>query len=106
MAHLQLSFTRPIPEQWQNLSDDEWNAKLADILAVVEKQGGSVKVIGYSPAHMATLAVIEYPDPASGVRAVAGVVSLGTIEMQSVHPLWDLGEWRALINEGVASAQA
>jgi uncharacterized protein with GYD domain len=103
MAHLQLSFTRPIPEQWQNLSEDEWNAKLGAILSVVDKHGGSVKVIGYSPGHMATLAVIEYPDQSSGVRAVAGVASLGTIEFQSIHPLWDLGEWRTLMAEGAAS---
>jgi hypothetical protein len=39
------------------LSDEDWNAKLGDILAVVDKHGGSVKTIGYSPSHMATLAV-------------------------------------------------
>jgi hypothetical protein len=97
MGYLQLSFTRPVPEQWQGLSEDQWAAKLADVFAVVEKNGGSVKVTGVSMSHMATISVIEYPDAASAMRAVAGVQALGTLEFDSVHQLWDLAEYRALV---------
>jgi hypothetical protein len=100
VGYLQLSFTRPVPEQWQGLSEDQWNAKLADIFAVVDRNGGSVKVTAVSPSHMATISVIEYPDDAAAIRAVAGVQALGTLQFDSVHHIWDLAEYRGLLVEG------
>jgi hypothetical protein len=104
MAYLQMSFTRPVPEQWQGLSDEGWNKKLAEIFAVVDKNGGSVKVTAVSPSHMSTVSVIEYPDADAALRSVAGVTALGTLQFDSVHHVWDLAEYRTLFQEGAVGS--
>jgi uncharacterized protein with GYD domain len=100
MAYLQLSFIRPVPEQWQNLTDDQWAAKLGEVLAVVDKNGGSLQANALSPSHnMMAVAIVDYPDERAAMRAVAQVQALGTLEFDSIHHLWDTADYRAAISE-------
>ncbi len=99
MTYVSYALTRPVPEEWQGLSQEESDAKTAAILGAVAEAGGDIKVTAFSPDHMALLSVIEYPDEKSGQRAVAAIVALGTLEFVSHHNLWDLGEWTAMLRE-------
>lgn len=102
MAYISFALTKPVPEEWEGLSEEENDAKTAAVLEAVAKNGGEMKVSAFSPSHMALVSVIEYPDEESGKRAVADVAALGTLEFVSVHSLWDLGEWTAMIREANA----
>jgi hypothetical protein len=99
MAYISFALTRPVPDEWQGLTQEENDAKTAAILEAVAKNGGDVKVTAFSGDHMALVSVIEYPDEMSGRKAVADVIALGTLEFVSHHSLWDLGEWTAMLRE-------
>jgi hypothetical protein len=78
MSHLQLSRTRPVPEAWQDLTDEQNDAQTTAIYDVIGKFGGDVKVVSFSPSQIALTSVIEYPDEESAKRSVAGILALGT----------------------------
>ena len=99
MAYISFALTRPVPGEWEGLSQEENDAKAGAIFDAVAKNGGDVKVTAFSADHMALVSVIEYPDEMSGRKAVADVIALGTLEFVSHHSLWDLGEWTAMLRE-------
>ena len=68
MAYISFALTRPVPDEWQGLSQEENDAKTAAILDAVAKNGGDIKVTAFSGDHMALVSVIEYPDEMSGRR--------------------------------------
>ena len=97
MSHLQLSRTRPIPEAWQDLTDEQNDAQSAAIYAVIGEHGGDVKVVSFSPSQIALTSVIEYPDEQSAKLSAAGIVALGTLEFISIETLWDVVEWVGMV---------
>jgi hypothetical protein len=99
MAYISFALTRPVPGEWQGLSQEENDAKTATILDAIAKNNGDIKVTAFSADHMALVSVIEYPDEMSGRRAVADILALGTLEFVSHHCLWDLGEWTTMLRD-------
>lgn len=99
MGHLQLSRTRPVPSEWQGISDEQNDAQTTAIYGVIGKHGGDVKVVSFSPSEYALTSVIEYPDEASAQRSVAEILALGTLEFVTIEALWDVGEWVAMLRE-------
>jgi hypothetical protein len=97
MSHLQLSRTRPIPESWQDISDEQNDAQTAAIYEVIAKHKGDVAVVSYSPSQMALTSVIEYPDEKSAQRSVAEILALNTLEFVSIETLWDVVEWVGMV---------
>ena len=97
MSHLQLSRTRPIPEAWQDISDEQNDAQTAAIYQVIAKHAGDVAVVSYSPSQMALTSVIEYPDEKSAQRSVAEILALNTLEFVSIETLWDVVEWVGMV---------
>ena len=97
MSHLQLSRTRPVPEAWQNLTDEQNDAQTTAIYDIIGKCGGDVKVVSFSPSQTALTSVIEYPDEEAAKRSVAGIIALGTLEFVSIETLWDIVEWVAMV---------
>ena len=93
MSHTHLSRVRPVPEEWQDLSEAENDAQSAAIYAAIERHGGEMKAVGVSPSAMNMVSVIEYPDEASAQRAVAEIMALGTLEFESIETLWDVADW-------------
>ena len=104
MAYSQLSFTQPVQEAWQGISDKENEAQTAAIFGVVEANGGEVKVSSFSPSHVAIVSVIDYPDEKSAQKAVAEVQALGTLEFVSMHHLWDLAEYTAVARKAAQAS--
>ncbi len=102
MGHMQLSKTRIVPEAWQDLSDEENDAKTAAIYDLIAKHGGDVKVVAFAPADTTLFSVIEYPDLASAQRSVAAILALQTLEFVSIETLWDVGEWVTMVREANA----
>lgn len=99
MGHLQLSRTRPVQGAWQDITDEQNDAQTAAIYAVIDKHGGDVKVVSFSPSETALTSVIEYPDEQSAMRSVAAIVALGTLEFVTIEALWDVGEWVTMLRE-------
>lgn len=97
MSHLQLSRTRIVPEAWQDLPQEENDAKVTAIYAVIGENGGDVKAVGFSPSDTTLTSIIEYPDENSAKRSVAGIIALGTLEFVSIEVLWDVIEWTAMV---------
>jgi len=97
MSHLQLSRTRPIPEAWQGISDEQNDAQTAAIYAVIAEHKGDVKVVSFSPSQVALTSVIEYPSEESAQRSVAGILALNTLEFVSIETLWDVVEWVGIV---------
>jgi hypothetical protein len=97
MSHTHISRVRPVPEEWQGLSEAENDAKSAAIYMAIERNGGEMKAVGVSPSAMNMASVIEYPDEASAQKAVAEIMALGTLEFISIESLWDLGDWTAML---------
>ena len=104
MSHLQLSRTRPVPEAWQDLTDEQNDAQTAAIYEVIGRFGGDVKVVSFSPSAVALTSVIEYPDEESAKRSVAGILALGTLEFVAIEGLWDVVEWVGMIRAANASS--
>jgi len=103
VPYLQQSNTKIVPEEWQDLSQEQNDAQSAAIYEVIGGNGGDVQSLGFSPHHICLTSVISYPDEASAQKAVAEIVALGTLEFVSIEHLWDIGEWTAAMraaNEG------
>ena len=99
MGYLQMSFVRPVPDEWQGLSDDDFNSQMTGIFEIVEQNGGDMKVNAFSPSHNTYVSVVEYPDSKAAQRAVAQIAAQGYLEFESIHPLWDGNELTTVMRE-------
>ena len=99
MAHTQLSRTTPIVEAWQDITDEQNDAQTAAIFGVIDKYGGNVLTVGFSPSQANLISVIEYPDELSAQKSVAAILALRTLEFQSIEQLWDVTAWTSLVRE-------
>jgi len=97
MSHLQLSRTRVVPGAWQDLSNEQNDAQITAIYAVIGDHKGDVKAVGFSPSDTTLVSVIEYPDENSAKLSAAGIIALGTLEFVSIEALWDVVEWTSMI---------
>ena len=99
MAYTQLSRTAPVVEAWQDITDDQNDAQTAAIFGVIEKHGGKVLTVGFSPSQANLVSVIEYPDELSAQKSVADILALRTLQFQSIEQLWDVTAWTSLVRE-------
>jgi uncharacterized protein with GYD domain len=103
MAHLQMSHTRPVQEQWADLSDAENDAQTTAVFDVIAKHGGDVKALGFAMSNTTIVSMIEYPDLASAQGSVAAILALGTLEFVSVEELWDVTEWTQMVRKAATA---
>lgn len=99
MAYTQMSRTTPVVEAWQDITDEQNDAQTAAIFGLIDKHGGKVLTVGFSPNQANLVSVIDYPDEMSAQRSVADILALRTLEYQSIEQLWDVTAWTSLVRE-------
>jgi len=104
MSYTSIVTTRPGPRMQEATTADEGNALLAEVWAILEKNGGESVMAGQDFARGVGIAITRWPDAAASLKTEIELASKGLLEFISAGPFMQLEEWWPIAQEAMSDS--